>query len=517
MAALPVHPPLFAGYAVLFLYAQNIHLVRASEVVEPLGYAVAGALLLFAGLAAVTRSLARGALAASGAVIWFFGHGHFGALAGDELAGVPTFALWLVGVALLTTLLVYLQPRLGQLTVGLNVVGLVLVTLALTTIVPDLLQRPLRAADGDLGPTGLTATRSTDRDIYYLVFDRYGSDNALAKGFGVTDNDLPDWLRERGFYVAPGAYANYIRTTPSLASVLHLDYLDDLVESQGRHSSDYRPVYEMFNQHLVGRFLREQGYRYHHIGSWWEPTRSVRIADENSSVLTTTEFHVVLHGTTALPALLEALPRDSGEEEMPVGDRTHVTHARFQFREIPRVIGAPSPKFVMAHVLLPHDPYTFDEDGGYVSREARADVPIEQQFRAQLAYTNREIKRIVELLLARPEAERPIIVIQADEGPYPHRYHFDQDGFDWSRATDDELETKFGILNAFYLPPEPDVPADAPAPYPTITSVNTFRLVLGRYFGLDLPFLPDRVWTSPSESRFYDLTEVTHRLDWPTD
>ena len=101
-----------------------------------------------------------------------------------------------------------------------------------------------------------------------------------------------------------------------------------------------------------------------------------------------------------------------------------------------------------------------------------------------------------------------------DEGPYPPRFRADQYAFDWADATTDELVMKYGILNAFYLPAEAGLPAE-PAVYPTISSVNTFRLVLSRYFGLDLPLLPDRSYTSADPRRPYDLTEITDRLRAP--
>ena len=48
---------------------------------------------------------------------------------------------------------------------------------------------------------------------------------------------------------------------------------------------------------------------------------------------------------------------------------------------------------------------------------------------------------VVGSLLAVPPDEQPIIIIEADEGPYPERYNRDQGGFDWSVATDEELAT----------------------------------------------------------------------------
>ena len=71
----------------------------------------------------------------------------------------------------------------------------------------------------------------------------------------------------------------------------------------------------------------------------------------------------------------------------------------------------------------------------------------------------------------------------------------------------EELETKYGVLTAMYLPGERT--ADAPAVYPDMTLVNTFPIVLDRYFDAGIPLLPDRSYTSASWRRPYDLTDIT--------
>jgi len=142
-----------------------------------------------------------------------------------------------------------------------------------------------------------------------------------------------------------------------------------------------------------------------------------------------------------------------------------------------------------------------------VSDETDAATTNQEGYAQQLAYLQARINGLVDRLLARPEADRPIIVLQADEGPYPLAYARDTIGYDWATATSDELEIKFGILDAMYLPGtgSPDLP-------PAMSSVNTFRLIFDRYFGAGLPLLPDRSFTSAGKFRPYDLTDVTDRL-----
>ena len=131
-------------------------------------------------------------------------------------------------------------------------------------------------------------------------------------------------------------------------------------------------------------------------------------------------------------------------------------------------------------------------------------------FREQLKFTNDKIRGIVDGLLSGPEETRPIIIIEADEGPYPDRYSKDEVGFDWAKATDAELETKYGVLAAMYLPG--DAPAGTPEMYPDMTLINTWPIVLDRYFDAGIPLLPDKSYTSRSWVRPYDLTDITGRL-----
>ena len=53
-------------------------------------------------------------------------------------------------------------------------------------------------------------------------------------------------------------------------------------------------------------------------------------------------------------------------------------------------------------------------------------------------------------------------------------------------------------LAAYYLPD-----SGAASLYPSMSSVNTFRVVFNTYFGTDLPLLPDTSYSS-SYDRLYD-------------
>lgn len=502
---IPFHPVLLAAYPVLFLFAQNLTEVGLGETYQPILRATAVAIAIMLVVGALLRDLRRGAVVASTVVVVWFAYGYIEDLVRSlSLSRDVLLGACLVVIVAVTILAWRLRPgAIAALTTSLNVVALVLVALTLVDIVPHQLSRGTIAAS----PSGTErpAAAPGSRDIWFLVFDRYGNEDAMRDAAGV-DNDLPTWLESQGFTVAHEARANYGRTAMSLAATLNMTYLDDVAATMGPDSNDATPLNEMLQDHAVGRFLQGHGYRYVHIGSWFAPTKTNRIADENPTLSTQTDFGTLLDDTTMGPTIEGLL----GAKVPPKHHLLHRAAALFDWNELDRVSHEPGPKFVLGHVLLPHEPYVFKANGEYseLSEEDSRFSPTGQA--AQLAYTNDHIRGLVSSLLAVPPDERPIIIIEADEGPYPDRYNHDQQGFDWATATDEELVTKYGVLTAMYLPG--DAPADAPSPYPDMSLVNTFPIVLDRYFGERIPLLPDRSYTSRSWSRPYDLADITDRL-----
>ena len=188
---IPVYPVLFAAYAVLFLYAANLALVLPVDAAAPLGRAVAGALLVWAVASLVLRDVRRGAMVATAGIVAFFAYGHVsGGLADRGLDDRAQLALWAGLILLALVYAVRARGSLASVTGGLNVLALALVVMVGTSIVPYELQRAGRSPI-TLAPAVLAgATTRTTRDIYFLVFDRYGSAEAIQRRFGIEDNDL---------------------------------------------------------------------------------------------------------------------------------------------------------------------------------------------------------------------------------------------------------------------------------------------------------------------------------------
>jgi hypothetical protein len=144
-----------------------------------------------------------------------------------------------------------------------------------------------------------------------------------------------------------------------------------------------------------------------------------------------------------------------------------------------------SPKFVFAHLVIPHHPFVFGPNGEELN-SIEAGVPKFEEYKVkypdQVRYINKRILAIVDLIL-RTSPKPPIIIIQGDHGP----------DF-WSvRTSDETIEEaswdiaahRMRILNAYYFPD------NSSGLYESITPVNSFRLVFNKYFGKDYEMLED--------------------------
>jgi hypothetical protein len=504
----PLHPVLFAAYAVLFLYSTNLAEVLPVDAAGPLARNVVAAAALTGLLGLLFRSLRRGAIVATAAVVAFVAFGHVAStVANLHVDERVQLLAWGIVLAAAIVYAVRARDSLSRATAGLNVVAGVLIVAVLATVVPYEIGRAQRGGTAETSPD-VTAAASVERrpDIYFLVFDRYGSAEAIHRRFGL-ENDLYDWLRGEGFEVPEHSHANYRATDFSLAATLNMRFLDGLTEEIGRVSSDRTPARATIQDHAVGQFLKGQGYRYYQLGSWYGPTHTVRIADENIVRDETSEFESVLRDTTIEPALEHVLGTTSEEtawKDKPFRDRVR-EGTQFQLRQLRRVATAPGPKFVFAHVLLPHDPYVFRADGSELPEAESRATDEAKLYAGQLAFANSQIRDIVGDLLSVPESERPIVIIEGDEGPLACR------NVDCVSMSPDYLRIRFGNLIAMYLP---GVDADVPD---TFTSVNTFRLVFREYFGADLPPLPDRSFTWPDNDHIYDFRDVTALIGGPSD
>lgn len=509
-----VHPLLFAAFPVLYLWAHNVREgVSFGDVIPPLILVVGVAAILFAiGWLALGKNAAGAGLALSVLLLLFFSYGYvYRALEGVRIGGFRDepetgfligrnaylLPLWAALAVTGVVLSVRTRKRLSGWTQVMNYAAAGLVVINLATVGWAEARGVTLSGPVSRGPTPerTLPPGATRPDIYYIVLEEYAGERALQRFFGYDNAPFLDFLRRKGFYVAPDSTANYPRTSVSLASSLNMGYLtDDPARVAGEAGT--RPL---LKDHAVGSYLKSLGYRYVHLGSWWGPTKSNPNADVDIRFGSISEFSTVLYQTTAIYPIAQRLGLFS--EKLDFRTREY-RRERFQFAKLAQTTKTPGPKFVFAHIIAPHSPYVFDKDGRFLPREAVRPGTVKKVYVHQLTFVNKQVRALVDKLLSGPRSSHPVILIQSDEGPYPGS------PTRWpTRPSQTTLLRKFEILNAFYLPG-----ASYDGWPPQITPVNELRVVFREYFDPTLRLLPDRNFVFKDVEHLYQFTDVTDQV-----
>jgi len=511
---LPLYPFLLAVYPALVLLNGNSNRLTAEDFLPVFAILIAAVGAVFGLFYLVKRQAARCAALTTLVIICLI---YYGLVSGvfKNLA-VPEYLWPVLWIAVLTTAGIAVWRAKSEFkAVALigNVFTLVLIGGPLVNVAKFYYAaNPIReavatnlSAQDDLALSA--ETHGPLRDIYYIVPDRYASADQLDAVYDFQNAAFLEELSSRGFHIVDNASANYPRTPHSLASSLNMNHLMQVGETIGDPSYDWVPLYQMIESNQVAELLKHQGYRFYQLGSWWGPTRHNDTADRNINFSAEPELFRILTKLSLLPKIGEGLGLDAFDERRQQCER--VRHKFQQLSEIAREEG--EPKFVFAHFLVPHPPFVFDRDGNCLNAETVSQRSRRDNYTDQVEFTNRRILDLIDTIREATEG-RAIIVLQSDEGPWPARYARDEiNGFgidvsavSWPEATRVELREKMRILHALYLPD-----GGSEEIYAGFTPVNTFRVILNRYFGTELPLLPDRNYVFNNNADLYSFVDVT--------
>lgn len=367
-------------------------------------------------------------------------------------------------------------------------------------------------------------------NVYYLVFDRYASQETLAKNYNYDNTKMAAFLDSQGFVTRTDAYANYPFTPQSVASTMRMDYLGDLGQRFENNAVGFQtafPYRSILDNPPIAQILSSHGYKYNQVSSWWdftrnnpaadsEPTKSFRLRILGKQFWLTDLQRDVVNKSVLSPLLLKGLT--IGNDAVVKYDRDRNPRENFDVQLAAlQDIAATSqtsrqPQFTFAHILSPHDPYVFTEDGGEPAYSVdRNDDGLDEKvkYAKQLTYVNTRFEQLIRTL--RQKDPSAAIIIQADEGPYPKEFrgaltptHY----YDPVNLPLSQMRQKFGILASYYIP---GVPPET-VKQEINSSVNVFRFLLNQYFGYSLKQLPDCQFTAGNKYYMYRYELVSGKL-----
>jgi hypothetical protein len=419
-----------------------------------------------------------------------------------------------------TYLLIKTQKNLTKLASFLNLVSAILVAVSLANIIYFEFStgRITRLFENKSSNTVTKVEKLTKPkhppDIYYLIFDRYASFETIETTYAHDLTEFKQYLTNKDFYIASRSHSNYPRTFLSLGSSLNMNYVGYLLEEVGEESGDETAAYYLLEDFKVQKLLKSVDYEYIHIGGWWEPTRKNSNADQNyfyspfryKYLQGLNEFSTKLLETTILSTFLNKMS-ERGVSEPLWGRTNHREGILFQFEKLNQVIKtAKKPKFVFAHFLLPHFPYVLDQNCNAIAESKAKRKTNKENYLSQLECANKKIKQTIDLIFETHESP-PVIILQSDEGPDPILSSLNKK---WQESTIGATKEKTGILNAHYLPGRKKEAEKAL--YPSITPVNSFRVIFNLYFEAKLDLLEDKIYMIESKKRPYKFFDFTEKL-----
>lgn len=289
-------------------------------------------------------------------------------------------------------------------------------------------------------------------DLQIVVLDAYGRDDVIKAYYDYDNQPFLRALESKGFSVAKRSHANYTQTVLSVASMLNFKPVDQLKRSTDVALAGV--VTNTVDSAILWQILRKQG---HKIISVPSGTNLTAMPSADLTFASTENIIMSYQVETALRLLIERTPLSLLSMIDETGVRTHRQQLRdvFRFWEMSTELAEPKATFV--HVLAPHPPFVFDENGGPVQPNGRTftlldgkrlveqigKAKYQSAYVAQLKAINTKVLSAIEAIDAKPHRDT-ITVIIGDHGPRMN--------LDWESAKGTDMDEVKGVLMAVRMP-----------------------------------------------------------------
>jgi len=486
------YPFLFAVYPILALVAYNIIYIDPGSVVRSLVIDLLSTGLIWLLLKLIFKDWGKAGIVTVWILILFFSYGHvyiqLQSFLGQAVRHRALAAVYLVLLVLGAWLVLAKLKNPAVLQSSLITVGFVLVAFSLVQLAGYELstnRESLKASpvnlDSSSSLTGGAVDQENLPDIYWILLDGHTRSDILQEHYSYDNSPFIHELEGMGFYVAQCSQSNYPSTRYSVTSLMNANYLDQLPGV----THGIPPL----NKSLVNQTVRSLGYTviafenrsngHFNLGEDMRLSRNqlaLGIIDFSGGL---NEFEVVLMQTSALRLFYDMPQLIPGLDPEILVEREYYEHYQqtlFILNKLPNLPKTTTPKFVFTHILVPHPPYVFSPDGKFLWAENGT-----VGYRSNVQFIDSQIGKAAQKIIK--NSVRPvIIVIQGDHGPSgaqvtPHM--------------------RMSILNAYYV--NDKTKNDL---YPTITPVNTFRVIFNDYFGTNYPLLNDKSYIAFGEGEF---------------
>lgn len=499
------HPLLFGLYPILALLATNILEIPFSDAVRALWISELFAIIVWLSIQLLVRNWQKSALVTTLFLLFFYSYGH---IHNFSMINIKLFGHGIRNHRNLVPLMVLLfalgiwailkRVRNAEaINKTLNYISVLILVFPLFTVIKTQLQFRANAIDAKQ-QNQMAATESGEiyPNIYVFILDRYARSDFLAQELGIDNSDFLQNLEDLGFYVAECSQSNYQETNMVLASMLNFDYLQNMFGDFEEVQQNQDLLNIRIRQSEARRLLESKGYQIVAFETGYD-YMTMQDADHYLAPDTDTMDYMLAQQLIDQPMGRFLVNANVNEFEWMY---LETTGASFMLDVVANLLGAPesdtdaiailnkyrrttfvldqlrgdvlefdNPKFVFVHLISPHPPIAFNRDGSMVEigqYNEHNGYPVEIDF------LDAQLIPILENIINSSDRP-PVIIVQGDTGPVANK----------SVSTD--------ILNAYYLPQGGNALL-----YPTITPVNSFRLIFSQYLGENIDLIEDLSYSS---------------------
>lgn len=198
-------------------------------------------------------------------------------------------------------------------------------------------------------------------DIYHIVLDAYIGNQGINDISNYDNNIFYQQLREMGFNVYENIYANYANTFQSIPSIMNMKYMTNNT-SQNMQDIDCNDFFIRQQGYLDIIYsstilsLKKAGYKIIMRGDTiFDNTILMKTKDIVDNFLSLSNNNIVLQSflnMTIIGALFH-----------PYSNKIHAKHIQNMFQTISNLYDDEYPCYYFMHVLAPHPPYCFKQNG----------------------------------------------------------------------------------------------------------------------------------------------------------
>lgn len=506
------HPILFAIYPPLALLANNILQIRAVDAVRSIIVFLILGVVLFLLSRWILHDRLKAGIVATVLVLSFSSYGQvYNLLEASStwqmIIGRHRYLapLWVILTGLLVWWLIRRKTDFRLANIAFNLFSIVLVIMPSISLINNAWLSQKNARANAVSVAEISSSASTTSlikpDVYYIILDMYGRDDILLERFSYDNSEFLEQLESMGFYIARCSITNYNMTELSMASSFNMNYLDTLGDQYTAGNTDRSGLPSLIYNSAVRQIFEGMGYKFINFETGFNflEIRDAYLflgpsdADykKDSSVIRLNAFESMLVKTTAFSIINAAEAKWSQPVNSALDTRkAHIVRQVYTMEKLQTIpVEVEAPKFVYTHLLIPHPPFVFSKDGINLSFPGNDGAttygPSEKDYkvgyRNQLDYINQAILPILKHIIEDSDTP-PIIILQGDHGVDPKRSY---------------------NLNAYYFPGQ-----GKDTLYPTVSPVNSFRLILNNYFDGNYELLPDINYASSDKKPFdYEITK----------